>query len=130
MSYDSLPDADHIQKFAERMRTQWAKQDKLDTKFLDSEQLRNLITVATSKSISTKEVLPLRSGIRDQLLDEDGAMLTVTPFAHVNPLSDEKKEKEHVSELLEPFIAAALKLSQKTGRVFLRKPRTMCSPGR
>lgn len=127
MAYDTDASAEYVHKFAKRMESQWAKQSSQDQIFLDLDQRKNRFTIAVGKDIV--QATALRSGIPGTLVDEDAALITVTPFAHVNPPTDSESDRRHASEVLEPWLQAGLKRSQQ-GPVWNRGPRSMRCIGR
>lgn len=128
MSHDRNPDAEYIKRFAERMRERWTQQDKLDETYLALDAMKNRIEVATNKD--DPKPSPLRSGLVGLLNDEDAALLTITPFTHINPPSDDEDDISHASEVLEPWLAGGMQKSQKVGPAWDRKPPAMRRLGR
>ena len=123
MSYDSAPDAGHIQKFAEEMRTFWAEQIARDTKTQDMMLMENKLTVAGSRRKKNEESpRGHRSGIGPIAVKEDIALLMGEPGLHVNPPTDKKEDKDKASEILEPWLAGARKRSQQHEPVTPRLP--------
>jgi hypothetical protein len=128
MAYNTKPDAEYVRKFAERMKTQWGQQSTVDEIELGLENLKNEISIASNDPKAPLQ--PIHTALAGLLVDEDAALITVFPFAHVNPPTDKEKDSQQASELLEPWLAAALKRSQGFDKVWGRMPRTMVSLGR
>lgn len=126
MSYDSAPDAERIQRFAKRMKDRWQGQSDLD------DISRLLILAKNQQDVATSgaNAKPFRSGIGKMVVDEDAALLSATPFLHVNPPTDKEEDKKHASEKLEPWLSGAWRLSQQAGKVWPRKPGDLRSVGR
>ena len=124
------PDPEYVYSFAERMRTEWGNQQKLDDAQLSYINYQNLIDTFKPKEGGNPSVKGFRSGIGGLIVKEDAALLTGTPGIHVNVPTEDEKDKRHASELLEPWLTGAWKLSQQAGQVWDRKPLSLRSIGR
>ena len=118
MSYNSVPDADHIRSLGESYRSTWSQQESLDTIMLSYLLAKNRQDVNKPGAGTPKG---FRSGVGGLIVKEDAALLTVTPGLHVNVPTQDEKDKTHAS-LLENWLAGAWKASQMAGQVWTRKP--------
>ncbi|MFQ5472214.1 MAG: hypothetical protein ACE5FA_04930, partial [Dehalococcoidia bacterium] len=106
-------DADHIKRFAERMKTFWANQDNLDPAFSDIDKMRPAIEVATNKN--DPKPVTFRTGILGRQNKKEASVLNILPFAHFNPTDREDPKAVALANLLESWAAGAAQRSMKTG---------------
>ena len=119
LSYNSKPDAEGIVKFGEAQAKFWAPQTTRDTEAWELFDNSYAMDIATQKEQQTEdapEIRPQRSGFIGIATDRDVAILT-QPVQFIFDSDGNTSDKEHVDELLEPWINRAVQLAQVEGLV-------------
>ena len=110
-NYLKVQDAEYIRKFARRMESRWAAQEKVDTRAAGLYTKQASVSVATQGD--NQDVVAVSGGIAGQGIDQDVALITVFPFLRVNnPDPKDEDLKKRIDSLVEPWLAAVRKRSQ------------------
>lgn len=111
------------------MKTRWGPQKVLDEVMASYLFLDNYLDAAKSGT-GPQKGKAFRSGVGPLAVKQDAAIITVDAFIHIDTPTEEQEDREHASGLLEPWLAAAKKLSQQTGNVVYRQPMDLRGFGR